>query len=275
MFGKVIIYTVGILSVSILGWFFVVGNEFSIPTSSAAQTPVSTTPVLTTDTWGIFDPNTGTILAGENLDKKLPIASVTKLFTADAVLGSQKKDETFTILASDVNTEGRAGKLVAGEKVTPYELLFPLLIESSNDAAEAIRRHLGEEFLQTIFTIKKTLSLTNTIISDASGLDSRNVSTVEDLSTFYAYLRKAHPHVLDITQLHTYVGSSAGYVNNDPARTLTHFTGGKHGYTDEAGRTFVGTFTLPNAPRELGFVLLKSDDLLNDIQVLLAYSESL
>ena len=52
----------------------------------------------------------------------------TNLKEMTKIIYSTKKFEPFTITASDVATEGRAGKLVYGEKVTPYELLFPLLI---------------------------------------------------------------------------------------------------------------------------------------------------
>jgi D-alanyl-D-alanine carboxypeptidase len=59
-------------------------------------------------------------------------------------------------------------------------------------------------------------------------------------------------------------------VNNNPGRTFSNFTGGKQGYTPEAGKTFVGSFELPNAQGEIGIVLLRSTDLKTDIGRLLA-----
>lgn len=224
----------------------------------------------TAKAWAIFDPKTGAILSGVQSEKSYPIASVTKLFIAETALRSSEKNTAFTITYADLATEGRAGKLVYGETVTPYSLLFPLLIESSNDAGEAIKRFLGKEYDTSIHEIEDQLLLTQTHIVDGSGLSPQNTSSAHDLAILYTYIKKTHPHILDITQLGTYIGPRTGYVNNDPARSLPNFVGGKHGYTPEAGKTFVGSFTLPHSNKEIGIVLLGSDDLLHDIEKLLA-----
>jgi D-alanyl-D-alanine carboxypeptidase len=231
-----------------------------------ATVPVMTQP-LTTDVWGVFDADTGAILMGENLDTKQPIASVSKLFTAYAVMQSSMKDDAFTITHSDVATEGRSGKLVYGEMVTPYTLLFPLLIESSNDAAVAISRYMGPVFSTTIHDVTESLALTNTVIAEPSGLSARDVSSVRDLATFYSYLSKKEPHILDITRLPMYVALRDGYINNSPAIQIKSYRGGKHGFTEEAGRTFVGAFATESG-KEIGVVILGSTDLLHDIEIL-------
>ncbi len=235
------------------------------------STPVSTvlTQPLTTDTWGVFDPETGAVLTGENLDTERPIASVSKLFTAYVVMESEKKDEAFTITAADIATPGRSGKLTYGEMVTPYTLLFPLLIESSNDAAVAISRYMGDEFDTRIHTVAETLALSHTTITEPSGLSARDISSVRDLATFYTYLAKNEPHILDITRLPIYIALRDGYMNNNPAVHIDTYKGGKHGFTDEAGRTFVGAFTGENG-KNIGVVLLGSTDLLHDIEILRA-----
>lgn len=235
--------------------------EESTPIVTALSQP------LTTDTWGVFDPKTGMIITGENLDTERPIASVSKLFTAYVVMKSDKKDDAFTITAADIATEGRAGKLTYGEMVTPYTLLFPLLIESSNDAAVAISRYIGAEFDTQIHTVTKTLALSHTTISEPSGLSARDISSVRDLAAFYAHVAKNEPHILDITRLPMYIALRDGYMNNNPAVHIDTYKGGKHGFTDEAGRTFVGSFAGENG-KDVGVVLLGSSDLLHDIEIL-------
>lgn len=274
MFGRVSIYSVLLLSVFCVLLLISHIVYFPDPYDEVSQSALLPTSVaLTTDTWGIFDPQTGEVLYGNNLDSPRPIASVTKLFTAYAALESTKRSQKTTITWSDLNVEGRAGKLYYGEETTPEELLFPLLIESSNDAGEAIRRTLGTDaFTESIETLKQDLSLQNTTITDASGLSPHNVSEVTDLARFYSHVRRTHPHILDITQLGMYIGKDAGLVNNNPARTLETFTGGKHGYTDEAGKTFVGTFRITPEGREVGVVLLGSEDLLSDINATVTYA---
>jgi len=163
---------------------------------------------------------------------------------------------------------------VYGEVTTPAELLFPLLIESSNDAGEAIRRTLGSDFKTGVDAVKEELRLTNTTIIEPTGLRDENVSTVTELARFYAHLKKTYPHIIDITRLNTYLRGDTGLVNNDPARTRTDFSGGKHGYTDTAGRTFVGTFIINESGDEVGVVLLGSKNLLSDINTIVTYAEA-
>ncbi|MFZ2253118.1 MAG: hypothetical protein WAW13_03020 [Minisyncoccia bacterium] len=247
------------------------GKIESVVASEAIPLPQS----LTTNMWGIFDPETGVILTGNNFDTPHPIASITKLFTATAVLQSPQKNEEFKVISSDVNTEGRSGKLVEGMKTTPYELLFPLLLESSNDAAVAIERALDKTFIESTTDVIHSLLLAHTYIEEPTGLSSENVSTVADLSVFFSYLRKTYPHIVDITTLDTYIDSRTGYGNSNPLHSLPNFTGGKQGYTNEAKHTFVGTFMLPGSSKEIGIVLLQSNDLEGDSKAILGYSERL
>jgi D-alanyl-D-alanine carboxypeptidase (penicillin-binding protein 5/6) len=270
--GKVALYSVILTSIVAIFAVTAAFRSFQFIASNNLPALVSGPSTLTTDTWGLFDVESGKVLTGNNVTKGMPIASVTKLFTAEAVLRSAKKDEKFYVTYPDIATEGRAGKLYYGEEVTPYTLLFPLLIESSNDAGVAIKRHLGDEYTSSIDLLKTDLNLSSTTISDPTGLSSRDYSSVSDLSKFYAYLKHTHPHILDITQLRMYIDDNSGYINNDPAREFTNFKGGKHGYTDEAGRTFVGSFMLDG--KEVGVVLLHSSDLRHDLSIILDYGKS-
>lgn len=238
-----------------------------VPKSKTATEAIVLSQPLTAHAWALFDTTTGEVIGGEQVDTALPIASITKLFTAFVVMHSPRKDEAFSIRESDVDTNGRAGKLSAGEIVTPYTLLFPLLIESSNDAGVAIARYLDREYVQSVNNLVTEEGLTATHIVDPSGLSADNVSTPRELARFFVTLKHTYPHTIDITRLRMYIGTHSGYVNNNPASALSSFRGGKHGYTDEAGRTFIGTFELHEG-KEIGIVLLGSSDLLHDISIL-------
>ena len=56
----------------------------------------------------------------------------------------------------------------------------------------------------------------------------------------------------------------------NPARSFAGFTGGKQGYTPEAGKTFVGSFLPTNGKNEVGIILLGSTDLQTDLTRVLA-----
>lgn len=224
---------------------------------------------LTTDTWAVFDPETGVVLDGRNLGEIHPIASITKLFTGALVMKSVKKDEKFIILANDTYAEGRSGKLIVGMDTTPHELLFPLLIESSNDAGVAIERFFGSEFDLLMTSLVGEIGLRDTLISEPTGLSPKNVSTITDLALFYSRIKESVPLILDITKLNTYIDARTGYVNNNPLQKNKRFIGGKQGYTDEAKYTFVGAFESSGARSDVGIAILKSSSLEHDVLAIL------
>jgi D-alanyl-D-alanine carboxypeptidase len=232
-------------------------------------------PQISAESWAVFDVEGGEVLQGTETDRVSPIASITKLFTAVVALKSSLLDESVLITHDIMVTEGVSGKLWYGDEMTVRELLYPMLLESSNDASEAVRKRIGtDSFESGVSEVLAEAGLHSTRIVDASGLSPKNVSTAEELALLYVYLRDTHPHVLDITQVKTYVGRLNGYVNNNPGVSIQGFQGGKQGYLDEAGYTFVGGYKLQSGAR-VGVVLLGSDDLSSDIREIVAYAERL
>ncbi len=237
-----------------------------IPQGGVGEALLIRAPRLTTDVWGVFNPHTGELRYGSKVEEIHPIASITKLMTAYAVMKTGTEETMTTIMRSDIMTEGRAGKLTYGTETSLRELLFPLLIESSNDSGAIIERVLGISFKETVATLLYEQDLLSTTIVDPTGLSVENVSTVRDLAHLYVYLDVQYPYITDITQLRMYLNGKTGLLNNNPVRVLEEYTGGKHGFTPEAGRTFVGTVTLPDERGEIGIVLLGSKNLLADVK---------
>lgn len=270
----------GILIVSVVGITTFIRAEEATSTASREErvsvvsVPSQPLPTLTTLSWGVFDPVDGAITAGVGIDTVHPMASITKLFTAYAVVTAGSTTAPVVVSWSDLNAPGRAGKLTYGEELTQGDLLFPLLLESSNDAGAALERVLGDTFFTSVEKLTRTMSLTDTHVVDATGLGTENVSSVRDLARFYAHVRTEYPHIIDITKLSMYVGPHVGLVNNNPVQKVPQFSGGKHGYTDAAQRTFVGTFTLEGTDREIGVILLGSTDIVSDSIEILTYAET-
>jgi D-alanyl-D-alanine carboxypeptidase len=211
---------------------------------------------VTAKAYSIIDIETGKILFAKNDATELPIASVTKLFTAAAVL-EQSTDKVVTITAADVATEGRSGKLAVGQRYSTHELLFPLLLESSNDAAVALDRLVGP------------VRFSNDVLADPAGLSSANRATAAELAAEVRQLYLTEPHLFDITRLSQYIGTETGWINNSPVRQLTGYRGGKHGYTEAAGKTLAAVFSESIVgEREFGYILLGSKDLLADVTTL-------
>lgn len=228
---------------------------------------------VSADAWVLFDAETGEVLAGKETEKVLPIASVTKLITAETALNNAYNlDATTTISWRATATEGTTGKLSTNEKIQARELLFPLLLESSNDAAEAIAEHVTRDvFISDMNKRVAILGMTHTMLQDPSGLSPKNVSTVSDLRILLQHLYENHRHILDITRLTTFVGAKHVWQNNDPVFSSNGFIGGKQGFTNEAGRTFGGVFEerfSTDIVRPIGLIILGSDQMLSDITTL-------
>lgn len=220
----------------------------------------------------VFDQQTGTIFASKDTDTVHPIASVTKLITASIFYGYPDLDATTTIQWSDVNTEGAAGDLHPQQVYTYRNLLYPLLLSSSNDAATAMLR-VHPSLLKDMHAYVASLGLQKTSFVDTSGLSEHNVSTVHELSVIALDLFKTQPHIFDITRLHQFVGIYTGWINNNPMVAEQGYRGGKHGYTEEANRTIVSFFDEKLASgqtRTIGYVLLGSENLQQDMGLLRA-----
>lgn len=218
----------------------------------------------------IFDVETGTPIASKNATEVLPIASITKLLTASVFYETATLEATTTITWGDVNTYGDAGRLQYYDQYSYRELLFPLLLESSNDAAVAMLR-VEPTLLEKMNDYALGLNLVNTKFEDTSGLSAQNVSTAYELSILVRKLYMEHPHIFDITRLSQYLGTHTGWLNNNPLVHETEYRGGKHGFTLEAHKTDVAFFeeTLASGHKRLiGYVVLGSENIPADIALL-------
>lgn len=148
----------------------------------------------------LIDPgNQNKVLFRKESDKNLPIASLTKLMTALVVLENYDPSWIVKISQNAVTQEGDSGQFKVGETFRVKNLLYPLLIESSNDAAQALSEIMGEKnFIESMNLKAKELGMENTYFANPMGVDpekmgdSINYSTTEDLVKLTEYLLKKH-----------------------------------------------------------------------------------
>lgn len=219
----------------------------------------------------VADLETGKVLLSQNINQQLPIASVTKLMTA-VVAEENLGLDTKTVISQDaIDTYGTQGDLRTKETYTVGELLYPLLLESSNDAAEALALTKDREnFLNTMNEKAKNIGLLNTSFNDASGLSAENVSTVTDLFRLTQYISKYRSYIFDITTLKTKQLGKKNWINNSRFRNDRDYVGGKNGYIDEARKTHIVLFdeTFNKETRTIAYIILRSDDVSYDIKML-------
>lgn len=252
---------------------------YSTAVQSSAPAPrlyiaSSTLPVLSAQSAFVVDVATGQEIYAKDPDTQRPVASVTKLLSSAMFYEYATGTDTATVSAGDVATEGRSGRLSAGDQYQNQELLFPVLLESSNDAASTMGRVAPVNLVDSMNAYTQEQQLHQTSFADTSGLSSENISTARELSALGIALHKEYPHVFDITQLRQYLNHVNAWMNNSPFADEDAYAGGKHGYTYEANRTAIAFFneTLSSgAVRQLVYVLLGSDDLALDTQTLRNY----
>ena len=105
-------------------------------------------PFVSAKAWAIADGRTGKILWGDGADRRVDIASTTKIMTALIVLRKARADpkvldEVVTFSPRADKTPGSTAGVKAGETVSVGDLLYGLLLPSGNDAAVAFAEHFG------------------------------------------------------------------------------------------------------------------------------------
>lgn len=207
----------------------------------------------------VIDEATGEVVLEHNPDTILPMASVAKLLVAGAAYRSPLLSATTTITTADTATPEAFGNLAAGQIYTLRELLFPYLLESSNDAGAALERTWGSELGSEIAVLlAQTDTATQVTFGDYTGLAATTAGSARALATLTRAIARSTPQIFDITQLPRYVGSTTTLVNNSPVYLLEDYQGGKHGYTEAAGKTLVARMNTPFADgeRTLVYVML-------------------
>jgi poly-gamma-glutamate synthesis protein (capsule biosynthesis protein) len=232
-------------------------------------------PKLSAEAYIVGDLGTGEIILIKNQDKRFPIASVSKLMTALVAKEELADSDVAKVSSRALSTYGGNGGFYLGEKIKVSDLLYPLLLESSNDAAEIIAEHFGrEEFLRNMNEHALGLKMSSTSFLDPSGLSEKNLSTVEDIFKLTGYIKQKEPDLLSITTKKSYSNKKHTWFSNNQFLHKKEYLGGKSGYIDEARQTVVSVFNLPlgeNTTRPIGIVLLRSQDRYKDVDNILKY----
>jgi D-alanyl-D-alanine carboxypeptidase len=222
----------------------------------------------------VVDLETGKVLVSQNINQQLPIASVTKLMTAivaDETLGLDTKT---TITAPAIDTYGTQGDLKKGETYSVLELFYPLLLESSNDAAEALAYTKDRQsFISDMNQKAKSIGLLNTTYDDASGLSAYNTSTVTDLFRLTQYISKYRKYIFEISVEDKKQLGKKTWLSNSRFRSDSDYVGGKNGYTDEAQKTQIVLFEeeFEKEKRTIVYIVLRSTDVAYDVKMLRDY----
>ncbi len=208
------------------------------------QAPISATSYFAGDLKSDF------VFAEKNPDEQVPIASITKLMTALVAVEYVNIENTITITPGMI-VKTSVPRLRVGQSYSLYNLLQPLLKESSNEAAVAISNFLGPKyFVQLMNDQAASIGMTNTHFVDASGMDWGDVSTAHDLFVLAQYLYNNRSFILMMTtnknDPNAYGPSVfTGLQNFNVFTDDPDFVGGKVGMNGGASGTIMSVFNEP------------------------------
>lgn len=225
-------------------------------------------PELSAKSYLIADLDSGFVFAEKDRQRQLPISSLAKLMIA--VIVAEKIDLRKSILVTLEMLEayGLTKGLVAGASFYPFELFYPLLIESSDNAAEVLSYFLGREKTIKLMNEKtEAILMENTKFVDPSGESNQNISTAEDLFYLARYILNARPMFLKISkgeEVWTF-GLQNRFKNLENKNIFFEhpdFLGGKTGYIKASQSTGVFIFRFPlkdGKERRIAIILLNSE----------------
>lgn len=240
--------------------------------SAPSATPQKTTetivappkPTITASSYLVGNVKTGEIYISSHADKISPVASISKLITAIVSTNILTPTTTIEITPLETNVASDTSNLIAGEKFEFKDLLYPLLLNSSNVAAEAIASSTDRDhFLKLMSSSAWEVNMPKTFFADPSGLDPQNEATARDIFALAQYLYTYRPDILEITRVsHTAVATTTDhgahsfdsihpFINDD------RFIGGKTGRTYQAGETMLTILRIQDEP--IAFIVLHSN----------------
>jgi len=230
---------------------------------------------LSSESYIVGDLNTGEIILSKNAEKRLPIASISKLMTALVADELSKDDDIAKVSSRAVATYGQNGNLRAGEQIKTKDLIYPLLLQSSNDSAEVLAEFWGRDsFMKKMNQQAEILKMIDTFYDDPSGLSINNQSTASDLFKLTGYLNQNKKNILDISKQRSYAASKHHWFSTNQFLHKPEYLGGKSGFTSPAKQTVISVFDLPlgkDTTRPVGIVLLRSNDRVKDVNNILKY----
>lgn len=228
-------------------------------------------PELSAEAYLAVDLKNNFVFLEKNKNQQFPIASITKLITALAVL-----DHTFLeyniVVPKEALVFTSIPRLKAGQKISVFDLLALLLVESSNEAGSTLAQYLGEDkMVNWMNDIAKSIGMINTHFVDPNGFLSENISTPIDLYQLARYLYFNRSFIFKMTKGifdNTYYGQPIYELKNlNLFSNDEDFVGGKIGKTETSKETMMAVFELQfnGEKRPIVFIALKSDDVKSDI----------
>ena len=196
----------------------------------------------------VRDISSGRIFEEKASNIKVLPASTTKVMTAIVAIENSDLSDVFKVGEEILTMDGANIYLEMGEHILFQDLLYGMILRSGNDAAMTIAQNVSgsvQNFVRLMNEKARSLKMTNTIFNNPTGLDDfeKNYTTMTDLSKVYsyAYQNETFRKIVSSQNYETKSDKKSYYFNNrmDFLKLYDKATGGKTGYTPDAGRLLI------------------------------------
>ena len=208
--------------------------------AAAARAVASPPPAVTARAYLVQNAATGEVLTARDARASVPIASITKLMTVLVALDHRRLRDVVTVDPRAASVGESSVGLTPGERITVADLIRAALIQSANDAADALALAVApdfEAFARLMNAKARRLGLTDSHFVRPDGLDaSGHVSSARDV-TMLARVAMRTRFVRDTVRLTDATLTDGRVVRtwNDLLSTFPSLLGVKTGHTAAAG----------------------------------------
>ena len=217
----------------------------------------------------LIEANTGKIIFEKEINKRVSVASMTKMVAQIIILEEvkNKRIKWNDVVTVSRNASGMGGSqiyLEEGEKMTVYDLMKGISVASANDATVAMAEYISgteDKFVSRMNKKVKELGLENTNFVNCTGLDEdKHYSSAYDMVMIARELVINYPEIFEFSSIYE------DYLRKDTknkfwlvnTNKLINFYEGadglKTGHTDDAGYCLATTAKRNNL-RLIGVIL--------------------
>ncbi|MDQ3098735.1 MAG: D-alanyl-D-alanine carboxypeptidase [bacterium] len=222
-------------------------------------------PLITAEGVFVIDVDSAVPIYQKNVNKELFPASTTKIMTALIALEEYRLEDVIEV--PEASFSGSLMKLKSHERITVLNLLYGLLINSGNDAADTIAMSYPggySAFIDRMNTRGVELGLKSTHFTNPSGLpDQNHKMSAWDLGQLAAFALRndTFKSIVNTREKIVYGLNGERHVlmsTNKLLGEVRGLDGIKTGYTEDAGEVLVST--VERNGHRIVTVLLKSSD---------------
>ena len=148
----------------------------------------------------LMDVSTGQVLYEKNMNAQLPVSTLAKIMTAILAIENKALSDTVTISESAIDSAVAPRKsshisLVEGEELMLEQLLYAMLVQTANDAANAVAEYVSgslDAFVELMNTKAQEIGCKNTHFVNPTGLDADGgYTTAYDMALITRYAARS------------------------------------------------------------------------------------